>query len=116
MRLLGRDRIRRIRNCEPERLDAVELRAVCEMAELHRQHVRRCEKRESQVERTSKSKNQYLNPDEAYRIWLLVAAEAERDRKAGLKMSRAITTELVYLLMAGAGLRVDEVCNLTFEG
>jgi len=116
MRLFGREHIRRIKNCEPAQLDAAELRSVCEMAELHRQHVRHLESRGRQVERTAHSKNQYMSIEEAGKVWHILNSRAERDRKRGLKVSRAIASELIYLLMTEAGLRVQEVCDLTFEG
>ncbi|MHC4742631.1 MAG: tyrosine-type recombinase/integrase [Planctomycetota bacterium] len=116
MRLLGREHIRRIKNCQPEQLDAAELRAVCEMAELHRQHVRHNERRKQQIERTAHSKNQYMSIEEAGKVWRILNSRAEIDRKRGLKLSRAIANELIFLLMTEAGLRVQEVCDLTFEG
>jgi len=69
MRLFGREHIRRIKNCESAQLDAAELRSVCEMAELHRQHVRHLESRGRQVERTAHSKNQYMSIEEAQKVW-----------------------------------------------
>ena len=116
MRLLGREHIRRIKNYEPGQLDAAELRAVCEMAELHRQHVRHLERRGRQVERTAHSKNQYMSIEEVQKVWHILNSRAEKDRKRGLKLSRAIANELIFLLMTEAGLRVQEVCDLTFEG
>jgi site-specific recombinase XerD len=116
MRLLGREHIRRIKNREPGQLDAAELRAVCEMAELHRQHVRHLERRGRQVERTAHSKNQYMSIEEAQKVWHILNSRADTDRKRGLKLSRAVANELIFLLMTEAGLRVQEVCDLTFEG
>ena len=113
-RILGRQRIAGIRRKAPPHGVTIETWfAMCRMAELYRQHYMRSKRRKRKPTQPD-SGDPYLSEDEARQLLAFVRAKADFERRRGMTMGRAITTELAILLMVGAGLRVNEVCELKF--
>lgn len=111
-RCLGRDRLARIRRRPPPHGVSVEdWVLLVRMAELYRQRRRRIERRRRKVAKPD-DQDKYLGETECRQLLAFVRARADIERRRGLRMGRAITTELAILLMVGAGLRVSEVCEL----
>lgn len=81
------------------------------MAELYRQRRRRIERSRRRPQKPD-DQDKYLSETECRQLLAFVRARADIERRRGLKMGRAITTELAILLMIFAGLRVSEVCEL----
>lgn len=112
MRILGRERIARIKNNGPgPGTDAEEHKDLCWLANWARSELRRRERKA--VKREQIGRNKYLTIPEARRLLEYVKGAADYDiNNRRLWRSRAIVNELVVFLMCETGLRVSEMCEL----
>lgn len=114
-RCLGREKLARIRRMTPPYgLKVEQWVNLIRMAELYRQNHRRGERHRRRPPRPD-DQDKYLSETECRILLSSIGARADAERRRGIRMGRAITTELVILIMVGAGLRVSEVCELMLD-
>jgi integrase/recombinase XerD len=112
-KILSRDAIRNIeqvliKHCP----DSLDLKALCRMAETNRQH------EQSKIRAKNRKPKKYLKPtdylsvEQFAKIMQHVISAAEVSRSKTGTLTRAITNEMIVIVLSETGLRASELVNL----